>query len=109
MEATLHALGEIFVQALPTFFLVLFLFLYLRALFFKPLEKVLAERNEATAGARKKASEALERANAKAAAYRSKSALLATKFIESRKKCGGNGARNRVRKWLRRVSMPESR
>lgn len=69
MEATLHALGQILVQALPTFFLVLFLFLYLRSVFFKPLEKVLAQRNEATEGARKKASEALERANAKVAAY----------------------------------------
>src|SRR5687767_4184927 len=69
MEATLHALGQILIQALPTFFLVLFLFVYLRSMFFKPLEKVLAERSEATEGARKKANEALERANAKAAAY----------------------------------------
>jgi F0F1-type ATP synthase membrane subunit b/b' len=69
MEATLHALGQILVQALPTFFLVLFLFIYLRAMFFKPLERVLAERNEATEGARKKAADALDRAQAKAAAY----------------------------------------
>ena len=69
MEATLHALGEILVQALPTFFLVLLLFVYLRAMFFKPLERVLAERSEATEGARKRAAEALDRANAKAAEY----------------------------------------
>jgi F0F1-type ATP synthase membrane subunit b/b' len=69
MEATLHALGQILVQALPTFFLVLFLFAYLRSVFFKPLERVLAERNDATEGARKKAAEALDRANAKATAY----------------------------------------
>jgi F-type H+-transporting ATPase subunit b len=69
MEATLHALGQILVQALPTFFLVLFLFLYLRSMFFKPLEGVLAKRREATEGARAKAAEALERASAKAAAY----------------------------------------
>jgi F-type H+-transporting ATPase subunit b len=72
MEATLHALGEILVQALPTFFLVLLLFLYLRSMFFKPLERVLAERREATEGARKKAAEALDRAQAKAAAYEEK-------------------------------------
>jgi len=54
MAATLHALGEILVQALPTFFLVLLLFIYLRSMFFKPLERVLAERREATEGARKK-------------------------------------------------------
>ena len=72
MEATLHALGEILVQALPTFFLVLLLFIYLRSMFFKPLERVLAERREATEGARKKAAEALDRAQAKAAAYEEK-------------------------------------
>jgi len=69
MEATLHALGQILVQALPTFFLVLFLFVYLRAMFFKPLEQVLAQREEATEGARKKAAEALDRAQSKMAAY----------------------------------------
>ena len=69
MEATLHALGQILVQALPTFFLVIFLFIYLRAMFYKPLESVLAQRSEATEGARKKAAEALDRAQAKVAAY----------------------------------------
>ena len=69
MEATLHALGQILVQALPTFFLVIFLFIYLRAVFYKPLESVLSQRNEATEGARKKAAEALDRAQSKAAAY----------------------------------------
>ena len=38
-------------------------------MFYKPLENVLAQRNEATEGARKKAAEALDRAQAKAAAY----------------------------------------
>lgn len=69
MEDTLHALGQILVQALPTFFIVLFLFVYLRSVFFKPLEKVLAERAEATEGARKKAADALDRASAKVTAY----------------------------------------
>ena len=69
MEATLHALGQILVQALPTFVLVLLLFVYLRGVFFKPLERVLAERDEATEGARKKAADALDRASAKVAAY----------------------------------------
>ncbi|HYI96763.1 MAG TPA: hypothetical protein VEX68_24695 [Bryobacteraceae bacterium] len=69
MEATLHALGQILVQALPTFFLVLLLFVYLRSIFFKPLERVLAERDEATQGARQKAAAALDRAQAKAAVY----------------------------------------
>ena len=69
MEETLKAVGQILLQALPTFFLVLLLHLYLRAVFFKPLARVLAERSEATEGARKKAAESLERAAAKATAY----------------------------------------
>lgn len=69
MESTLRALGQILLQALPTFFLVLLLHQYLKAVFFKPLARVLAEREEATAGARRKANEALARAEQKAAAY----------------------------------------
>lgn len=69
MESTLRALGQILLQALPTFFLVLLLHQYLKAVFFKPLARVLAERDEATAGARRKANEALARAEQKAAAY----------------------------------------
>jgi F-type H+-transporting ATPase subunit b len=69
MDATLNAVGQLLVQALPTFFIVLLLHFYLKQVFFKPLARMLAERSEATAGARKKASEALERAAAKTAAY----------------------------------------
>lgn len=57
---------------MPTFFLVLLLYLYLKQVFFKPLARVLAEREEATEGARKKAAAALERADAHAAAYEEK-------------------------------------
>jgi F-type H+-transporting ATPase subunit b len=69
MDATLHALGQVLLQGLPTFFLVIFLHFYLKAVFFKPMAKVLHEREEATEGARKQAAESLERAAAKAAAY----------------------------------------
>jgi F-type H+-transporting ATPase subunit b len=69
MDATLHALGQVLLQGLPTFFLVLFLHFYLKSVFFKPMEKILHERKEATEGARRKAAESLESASAKAAAY----------------------------------------
>jgi F-type H+-transporting ATPase subunit b len=69
MDATINALGQLLVQALPTFFIVLLLHFYLKQMFFKPLSRVLAQRDEATEGARRRASEALEAANAKAAAY----------------------------------------
>lgn len=69
MEATLHALGEIVLKGLPTFFLLILLHFYLKKAFFSPLEKVLAERYEATTGARKQAESALANAEAKAKEY----------------------------------------
>lgn len=69
MDAILHALGEFVIKALPTFFLVIFLHLYLKRMFFKPMEKVLHERYEATEGARKAAESSLSRAAQKAAEY----------------------------------------
>ena len=69
MEATLHALGEILLKAIPTFFLVLFLHFYLKFVFFQPLEKVLHARREATEGARKVAEDALKTSSEKAAQY----------------------------------------
>lgn len=41
----LRQLGELFLGAVPTIILFLFFYWFLRANFFKPLEKVLAERN----------------------------------------------------------------
>ncbi len=70
MDATLlHALGGILLRAVPTFLLVIFLNFYLKSVFFKPLEKVLHERYQATEGARKLAKESLDRAAAKTAEY----------------------------------------
>ena len=69
MEDTLHALGQIVLRGLPTFFLLLLLHFYLKRTFFAPLEKVLAARFEATTGARKEAEAAIARAEAKAREY----------------------------------------
>src|SRR5664279_4370926 len=69
MEATLHALGGILLKAVHTFLLVVLLHFYLKAVFFKPLQKVLRQRYEATEGARKLAAESLERAASKTAEY----------------------------------------
>ncbi len=69
MESTLQALGQIVLRGLPTFFLLLLLHFYLKRTFFAPLDKVLAERFEATTGARKQAESAMARAEAKALEY----------------------------------------
>jgi F-type H+-transporting ATPase subunit b len=69
MEETLRALGGLLVQAIPTFLIVLLLYFYLKRMYFRPLERVLAARYEATEGARKRAEESLARAFRKAAEY----------------------------------------
>jgi F-type H+-transporting ATPase subunit b len=69
MHATLLALGEILLRAVPTFLLVVVLHFYLKAVFFKPLEKVLHQRYQATEGARKLADQSLARAAEKTAQY----------------------------------------
>jgi F0F1-type ATP synthase membrane subunit b/b' len=69
MEATLHALSRIILFGLPTSLLVILLCIYLKAMYFKPFQRMLAERYEATEGARKAAEETLARANAKAAEF----------------------------------------
>ena len=69
MDAMLHALGGILLKAVPTFLLLVLLHFYLKNVFFKPLQKVLRQRYEATEGARKLDAESLERAAAKTAQY----------------------------------------
>jgi F-type H+-transporting ATPase subunit b len=69
MDKTIHQLGELLLTSLPTFILILFLNYYLKFVFFKPLQKVLKQRYDATEGARKVAEESLQRAAAKTAAY----------------------------------------
>lgn len=69
MDATLHALGGILLKALPTFFLILALHFYLKYTFFRPLERVLRQRYEASEGAQKSAEAALQKASEKAGEY----------------------------------------
>lgn len=69
MEETLRALGQILLRAVPTFVLVLLLYIYLTRMFFRPLEKVLRQRYDATEGARKQAHESLAKAAAKTEEY----------------------------------------
>ncbi len=69
MEQTLHALGGILLKSIPTVVLLLFLYFYLKSMLFKPLEKVLAQRDAATKGAREAAQASLGLADKKAAEY----------------------------------------
>ena len=58
MQQIVHQLGELFLQAVPTILIILAFYLMMRALFFKPLLAVMAERDARTAGARKAAAAA---------------------------------------------------
>src|SRR5882757_7603239 len=58
MQAIGHQLGELFLQAVPTVLIILLFYIILRAIFFKPLLKVMAERDARTIGAQKAAEEA---------------------------------------------------
>src|ERR1700724_3006591 len=69
MQEIVHQLGELFLQAVPTVLIVLAFYLILRALFFKPLLAVMAERDARTAGARKAAAAAEAAATEKVKQY----------------------------------------
>ena len=69
MDETLRQLGGILLRAVPTLLLVGLLHFYLKSVFFKPLQKVLRERYDATEGARKLAEASLAKASEKAAEY----------------------------------------
>ncbi|MGA1996356.1 MAG: ATP synthase F0 subunit B [Bryobacteraceae bacterium] len=82
MDATLHALGEILLKAVPTVLLVVVLHFYLKYVFFRPLKKVLAERYDATEGARKLAAQSLEKAAAKTADYEARLRVARTELYQ---------------------------
>ena len=69
MDQTLHDLGGIVLNGLPTFFLLLILAFFVKFLYLNPLEKVLAERFKLTEGARKAAEDSLKNADTKIAEY----------------------------------------
>src|SRR5262252_4239455 len=64
-----HQLGELFLQAVPTVLIVLIFCVILRSLFFKPLLRVMAERETRTAGARRAAEAAQAAAAEKTKQY----------------------------------------
>ncbi|MDX2178377.1 MAG: hypothetical protein SFV18_02210 [Bryobacteraceae bacterium] len=68
-QKTLQVVADLVLAALPTTLLVVILHIYLKTVLFGPLEKTLAERHAATAGAVEAANRALEVAKSKAAEY----------------------------------------
>jgi F-type H+-transporting ATPase subunit b len=64
-----HQLGELFLGAAPTVLIILIFYFILRALFFQPLLKVMAERDARTVGAQKAAEDAQAAAAEKVKQY----------------------------------------
>src|SRR3977135_3920700 len=69
MQVIGHQLGELFLQAVPTVLIILLFYFILRAIFFQPLLKVMAERDSRTAGAQKAAEAAQAAAAEKVKQY----------------------------------------
>jgi F-type H+-transporting ATPase subunit b len=69
MQEIVHQLGELFLQAVPTVLIILLFYIILRALFFKPLLAVMAERDSRTVGAQKAAEAAQAAAAEKVKQY----------------------------------------
>ena len=80
------------VQAIPTILLLIFLYFYFKAMLFGPLEKVLKQRAELTAGARQAADASLAAAERKQQEYE-------RKFAEARAEAYKLQEETR-RKWL---------
>lgn len=69
MDKLLNDLGGIVLNGLPTAVIILILAVFVRHLYLKPLEAVLAERHRLSEGARQAAEQSLHAADSKIAAY----------------------------------------
>jgi F-type H+-transporting ATPase subunit b len=72
MEQMLQALGGILLKSIPTICLLLLLYFYLKAMLFKPLNRVLKQRDDLTAGTRRAADKSLQDAERKVQEYEGK-------------------------------------
>ncbi len=69
MEQVAHQLGQMLLRAVPTFILVLLLYVFLKKVFFNPLRELLDRRYAESEGALKAAREAADKAERRALEY----------------------------------------
>jgi F-type H+-transporting ATPase subunit b len=72
MAQTLQSLAGILLNSIPTVILLIVLHFYLKAVLFRPLDKMLKERHDLTEGARRTADASLAEADRKASEYEAK-------------------------------------
>jgi F0F1-type ATP synthase membrane subunit b/b' len=82
MQSIGHQLGDLFLQAVPTVVIILLFYFILRAIFFKPLLQVMAEREARTIGAQKAAEAAQTAAAEKVGEYQESLKEARTKATE---------------------------
>jgi F-type H+-transporting ATPase subunit b len=69
MDPTLKALANLLLQAVPTIFSLVLLTIYLKYVFFRPLERILNKRHQQTEGLRKLAEKAFAAADHKTSEF----------------------------------------
>src|SRR3954469_12850075 len=69
MDATLNALADLLLEAIPTVVLFLFLAYYLKKVFFIPVANILEERRKATEGVRELSQRAFEAADKRSSEF----------------------------------------
>src|SRR5271165_11033 len=69
MDKIFNQLTDLVLGAVPTMVILVFLYVFLRIVFFGPLEKMLKERHDATEGRQKEAAKSIAAAESKAAEY----------------------------------------
>jgi F-type H+-transporting ATPase subunit b len=69
MDKIFHQLTDLVLGAVPTMVILVFLYVFLRIVFFGPLGKLLKERHDATEGRQKEAQKSIAAAEAKAKEY----------------------------------------
>jgi F-type H+-transporting ATPase subunit b len=69
MDSTAQQLTELLLKAIPTLLFFIALMIYLRIVFFKPLQAIMRERHRQTEGARKLAEDAFAAADQKTAEF----------------------------------------
>jgi len=98
-----HQLGELFLQAVPTVLIILLFYFILRAIFFKPLLAVMAERDSRTVGAQKAAEAAQAAAAEKVKQYQEALRLARAQVYGERTPPGRNCWTNAPRSSRRRA------
>jgi F0F1-type ATP synthase membrane subunit b/b' len=89
MDATLNALADLLLEAIPTVVLFLFLAYYLKKVFFLPVAKILEERRKATDGVRELSQRAFEAADKRSSEFETALQLARADMAQ------GNEARRR--------------